>query len=587
MFIDSWRDRTRRALATPLAACLVAGGAVLAVVATPTAAQAADHTLAGDFNYRCHVVAENLDIGTHDVNVHAEVAVPDGVAAGDTVPARKTQITLTLSETLRNATYGILNGREAAGKSDDAAVELTINGEVVELPIANLSAPRTPVPATDAEPWQIPTEGDVPPIDVPADATGLIDIAMPERFTVDATVYTTDDKELSVNMDCKGPRKRSLGAIPIFASIDKSYAYTCGVMAGDVDLGEQEIGVRTQASLPGAVKAGESIPPTDTKVTLTLPEALRAATVDLLDGVTAGGSSDDTALGVTIGGQNTQTYPIEGLSAPQTPIPATAGEPWVIPTQGSVAAVEVPKDATGQAEITMPDTFTVDASIVNSDGETIPATMDCAIAAGSSTAFASVQIDAGPAPRGQTHTKATAHRVAYGHVAKVKATVSPKVSGKVRVYKGKRKLGTAKLNAKGKATVELGRKKLRPGRHELRVRYLGNDLFKASKDTTALRVTKAPSRVAAKPLSKLVVARKTRARVRVKVHAVGLHPSGKVVLRSGGRIVGKGHVFRGRVTVRLQKFAKPGSKTVRVRYAGTKLVKPGADKVKIRVVRRH
>ncbi|MDN5851531.1 MAG: hypothetical protein L0K86_01555 [Actinomycetia bacterium] len=568
-------------------------GVAAAATTTPAASAAPEEVpLSKEFAYKCHVVVGNLDIGLHRVDVRAEVSVPVSVAPGTTIPGRKTQITLTLSETLRSATAGLIKGQAASGYSDDSTMTLTVDGKSRQVPIANLSAPRTPIPQEEGALWRIPTEGDVPAIEVPADAKGVIGMAMPEKFSVVATVHRTkkDGGNLPATMDCKGPRKRDLGTIALRQDIDKTYPYNCQVVAGSsedpIDLGDHQVGVRTGLSLPLAVQAGHNMPSRDVGVTLAMPEELRAATRDQIGGVTAGGSSDDTKIGLTIG-SDTRTVAVENLSAPQETIPETAGEPWLVAAKGQLSEISVPKRASGDATMTMPDAFTVQAEVVDADDQTVPVSMDCALPDGADAALASVHVIEAPAPRTKTRTSASAPKVAYGRMAKVRVKVTPKARGKVRVFKRKRRLGTARLGKNGRATVRIGYKKLRPGRHTLRVRYLGNDRFRGSTGKTAVRVIRAKPRVIAKVTTKRVIARKTRAWIRVRVKAPHQHPSGKVVVRVGKKRIGKARVWRGSVEFRLHKFAKRGRKRLVIRYAGSKTAKAGKDRVRIWVRRRR
>ncbi|KHL15616.1 hypothetical protein CLV56_1040 [Mumia flava] len=180
----------RRQLSLAASGALIAGTALSAAVLGSGPAQAAD--LNQDFTYGCDTVAAGLPLGVQSVNVNAKVTVPDEVEPGEVIPTRKTQITLTLPETLRNATYGLLAARQAGGASEDAAITVTADGYSGEdsYTIQNLSAPFTPVPATAGDPWLIPTEGDVPAITVPADATpgGVTTIHMPGAFNITASL---------------------------------------------------------------------------------------------------------------------------------------------------------------------------------------------------------------------------------------------------------------------------------------------------------------------------------------------------------------------------------------------------------------
>ncbi|KHL12169.1 UNVERIFIED_CONTAM: hypothetical protein LK11_38105 [Mumia flava] len=203
------------ALAT--SAALVAGAGGLVVASAPAASAA---PVEEDYDYTCAVDAAGLSLGDHIVGVNAKVVVPDAVAPNQVVPPRKTQITLTLPETLRNATYVLLSGRTAGGYSDDAAVRLTDSGSVDKtIPIKNLSSPPVPVPASPGASWVIPTEGDVPAIRIPASATGTGTLSMPAQFTVKATVYTANGEPVGgpdkVVMDCSFGGDATLATMPI------------------------------------------------------------------------------------------------------------------------------------------------------------------------------------------------------------------------------------------------------------------------------------------------------------------------------------------------------------------------------------
>lgn len=161
--------------------------------------------------------------------------------------------------------------------------------------------------------------------------------------------------------------------------IDQSYTYQCAVVAGALALGTHAVGVRTEVEVPAEVAPGATVSSRSTQITLTMPESLRAATVNLLSGKTAGGSSEDAAVDMEFEG-DVESYLIEGLSAPQSPIPAEVDAPWLIPTQGTVPAIQVP-NATGTATLSMPASFEVTAIVktepVGGPAGEVPATMDC------------------------------------------------------------------------------------------------------------------------------------------------------------------------------------------------------------------
>ncbi|PJJ58402.1 hypothetical protein CLV56_2653 [Mumia flava] len=244
MFETTRRRQGRRSLSLLASGALVAGTALTATALGAGTAHAADFD--ENFNYDCDTVAAGLPLGIHDVGVRAQVSVPDEVEPGEVIPTRKTQITLTLPETLRNATYVLLSARQAGGYSDDASISITAEGvpDPLVYPIENLSAPFSPVPPNVGDPWLIPTEGDVPPITVPSQAeypdivlpTDAV-IHMPGAFTITASLLNASGGliggEGAVTMDCTITSESDVfGAIPI---VEGNTAPTAGDVAASTD----------------------------------------------------------------------------------------------------------------------------------------------------------------------------------------------------------------------------------------------------------------------------------------------------------------------------------------------------------------
>ncbi|MGH1564346.1 DUF6801 domain-containing protein [Mumia sp. DW29H23] len=212
-------------------------------------------------------------------------------------------------------------------------------------------------------------------------------------------------------------------------AIDKSYDYTCNVVAGEgagaIDLGKHVVGVRAQVDVPEAATPGEVVASRQTTITLTMPETLRKATVVMLSGKSAGGESKDAAVEMELGGQK-QSFPISGLSAPQTPIPATVGAPWVIPTQGTVPAITVP-DLTGTATLSMPAAFTVEAVIRTEPSHLpapvdLPSFLDCAAPADRVLTTIDV-VESSPTPVAKDVAAGEVGVTAYGFGPKVPVTL--------------------------------------------------------------------------------------------------------------------------------------------------------------------
>ncbi|TNC23460.1 DUF6801 domain-containing protein [Mumia zhuanghuii] len=225
------RARGRRVVGSLTAGALVAGTLSAFGLATAGSA-AADTDLVKDYNYKCNVAAAGLSLGVMDVGVRAAVEVPDSVVAGETVPPRKIQITLTMPEELRLRTADLLRAKTAGGKSTDASITITAPGvtEPLVVPIGNLVSPQTDIPTSPNVPWIIPTEGDVPAITVPAGASEAATLRMPARFTIAATLMTADGTviggegalKLACDLDAAGPNGDGvLGAIPITVPVNQ------------------------------------------------------------------------------------------------------------------------------------------------------------------------------------------------------------------------------------------------------------------------------------------------------------------------------------------------------------------------------
>ncbi|SKB06444.1 DUF6801 domain-containing protein [Aeromicrobium choanae] len=204
-----------RRLAVPVSATLIAGMAGALTMAGAGTANAADVRLSKNFTYNCAVTAGPLDLGRHNIGVAISTTVPTSVRAGQTVPARAVNITLTLPEDLRAATSGLLQGREAAGASTDASLTLTSGGRSTAVRIPSLAAPRTPVPQNVGAAWTIPATGTVPAFKAPATTKHTVALGVPKAFTIAATIYRADESTVPSNLTCTGPANLALGSIKV------------------------------------------------------------------------------------------------------------------------------------------------------------------------------------------------------------------------------------------------------------------------------------------------------------------------------------------------------------------------------------
>ncbi|MBW9210075.1 Ig-like domain repeat protein [Mumia sp. zg.B21] len=253
------KGRTRLAAAATGAA-LVAGVGGLVIAGAP-AANAADQNLNKSFAYSCDLYDSATPTGTplvpnNAVGVNARVVVPTSVAPNQLIGARKTQITLTMPEDLRKATYGLLGGRKAGGRSNDASITIADSGSAsLTVPIRNLASPPVTVPSAVGASWTIPTQGDVPAIKLPSTATGTGTLTMPARFTVLAQIYKADNSKLDVSLDCSiTSTDKTLGTIAISGTAYRDARLTAAATTATYGRASR-ITARLSAAVGGRVDA--------------------------------------------------------------------------------------------------------------------------------------------------------------------------------------------------------------------------------------------------------------------------------------------------------------------------------------------
>lgn len=145
--------------------------------------------------------------------------------------------------------------------------------------------------------------------------------------------------------------------------------------------------------------------------------------------------------------------------------------------------------APGTYDVTMPEAF----SMTTLQGETEAVALSCEIAEGQEPQAIAADFMLG---QQATATSASNVKVKQGKKAVIKAKVTSTtwedsaLGGKAVAKKGKKTLATAKVNKKGVAKLNLG-KKLKPGKHKITVTYTGNESFSESSTTVTVTVKKA------------------------------------------------------------------------------------------------
>ncbi|MFC7359719.1 ThuA domain-containing protein [Nocardioides astragali] len=189
--------------------------------------------------------------------------------------------------------------------------------------------------------------------------------------------------------------------------------------------------------------------------------------------------------------------------------------------------------------------------------------------------------DVGPT-KTQITGSVTAHR--YGTEGEVAVTVTPAAAtGEVEVVTGSRRLATGTLVG-GKADLVLPARSLRPGTHDLTLRYVGDDAHQGSSTTLSVIVRKAAPRMNVK--APAAVRRGGRPKVKVTISAPnGVPVTGQVTLKlQGGKAITR-RLANGQTTVRLPKLTKLGRQVVKVVYRGSPLLESVAKAIRITVRR--
>ncbi|WP_262852238.1 RCC1 domain-containing protein [Mumia quercus] len=288
---------------------------------------------------------------------------------------------------------------------------------------------------------------------------------------------------------------------------------------------------------------------TSESTTLGLYAALRTATPPRVSGTATTGHSLSLSSGTFSGAPETVT---SQWKADGTPITGATGTTLALTSAHLGKRITVTQTAT-------------------KGGETVSAT---------SAATAPVAL-----PQVASTVRASAAAVRYGASApRVNVLISPAgASGRVDVSKGTRRLATGTAQS-GRASLTLPKTALTPGVHTLTIRYAGSATVKASATSVRISVAKANAKVSAKAATKKIVAKKTRAKVKVSVRATGVRANGTVAVFLGAKKVGTARLkANGTAVVRLKKLPKAGKVKLSVRYLGSATVNKSAKTIKVKV----
>lgn len=174
------------------------------------------------------------------------------------------------------------------------------------------------------------------------------------------------------------------------------------------------------------------------------------------------------------------------VSVPLTGNFVAAGGSTTWNATGANTAFTTP--APGTASAILPSTFT----LVTTGGTGQPATLNCVLKTGEAAkTLASIDL----LQQASAVTAPKSVKAKQGKPAKVKVSVKSTslntaiASGNVVAKEGKKTVGKGKLNSKGVAVLKLS-KKLKPGKHKVKISYAGTPSIKGSTAKTTVKVAK-------------------------------------------------------------------------------------------------
>ncbi|HPU14407.1 MAG TPA: hypothetical protein PLQ19_11525, partial [Aeromicrobium sp.] len=271
---------------------------------TPASAQDASISRVG---YTCKATNPTINQslqGPQQFYVTAKTTLPTKVTAGSTVPATESELTLFMPPKLVNRMMKNMKVERVKGSSTSDVIlqAVGVGGKQIERraePVRDLEVKNWVPLVADSE-ISIVANGNVGAVSVPSapQGNGLIYVQMPKAFVLHSVMDppvldSISEADLNCTRDEDTRAARVIGTIPIGdgcsesecplpasdtegptapvdpptdpkdpepkapIELDKSFDYTCNVIAGGLNLRTHTIGVRSKATVPGSVYPGE------------------------------------------------------------------------------------------------------------------------------------------------------------------------------------------------------------------------------------------------------------------------------------------------------------------------------------------
>ena len=348
-----------------------------------------------------------------------------------------------------------------------------------------------------------------------------------------------------------GTSRQDTGKADLQAMVDYMAEFA-NAGAGDPPLpvtwDQQAIGLKFPAGAPASYQAGTDHVKFDlTSLSMTESGAVRDTNVTVkLGGTTLGTFPVETVLTVPDGNSTTKnTNDESGTASVDVVLPAS--------TPGGTANLVVEGVATGTS-------FEVPVTVT---GVTAPPPV--------------------PAP---TTVGGSSEAFAYGKAGLLEVLISrANATGQVEVTTEKgEKLGTVTITG-GKGMLTLAPKSLKPGEHELTLKYLGTSEFAPSTGTATVKVTKPKPKVKIKVDDKIEKSEGGKVTVRVTAPD-DIKVKGKVelIVKGTGKSV-TGKLVDGKVVLKLPKLSSVDTYTLKAIYLGSALLAKANKSVKFELVK--
>lgn len=155
-----------------------------------------------------------------------------------------------------------------------------------------------------------------------------------------------------------------------------AFNYRCKVKAGGFFINPAKVRITVSANVPKKVAAGSKIGKRRVRVTLRMPEIIRDNAVNVLHARKSSGRAPGAVVHAKVG-KTRERVPIRRLRAKRARIPRKPRAAWNLRARGTIAAIKVPKKASGKVKVFVPKRLRVRATLYRRNGSKIKGSLRC------------------------------------------------------------------------------------------------------------------------------------------------------------------------------------------------------------------